>query len=295
MKKVVSLFFAILMMVSLTTAAFAEVFVGEETMSDYYVEEMVAYGADAISAVDEAEIKAKIETRLQNEDLTLIGVATKSVYVTEGYNADGVYESRFMTKEEVQGLQAKKASSNGMARNLGEDSETDGRLTITISAYTNNARYQTIVYGDAVWSSSNLPFDPSQDPSSGEDYMQLSWGGGNEYLVADSYSCSGQYMDGTRFYPARAYSAPYAGYCWRFNEVRPENYSPATSISGMVTLGLTYGYNNMQGRQTYAQFNYIHTYASTESSVVISVPPALQISNCESQWPLSVALSGIPY
>ena len=37
MKKVVSLFFAILMMVSLTTAAFAEVFVGEETMSDYIV------------------------------------------------------------------------------------------------------------------------------------------------------------------------------------------------------------------------------------------------------------------
>ncbi len=270
MKKFFCLFFSLLVTFSFCVPAFAnDSFVAEPAVP-YYFEESTAYGRNALSIVDNLETRAALEKKMLEEDLILLGVATKRVYVSEETNALGQKVSRLMTPAEVNNL---KSTTQNPA------TATEGTLTITLSSYT-NSRYQTIVDGRADWAYTSS-VDGETTPAALADTLSIEWGG-NESLVAVSCSCSGLYYNNIKLSTRCSYANSYGGYSWEFDEKDSTN-GNAKYIWGTVVLGLASG--SLQNRQTSATLIYNHTYLVNNGVT----------SNYPDDWSISVEVDGITY
>lgn len=126
-----------------------------------------------------------------------------------------------------------------------------------------------------------VPYYFEESTAYGRNTLSIEWGG-NEALVADSYSCSGRYYNDIGIPIRCSYANRYGGYSWEFDEKDSTN-GNAKYIWGTVVLGLASG--SLQNRQTNATLVYNHTYLVNNSVT----------SNYPDDWSISVEVDGITY
>ena len=223
-------------------------------------------------------------------------MSTKSVYVEEGYDEDGEFSSRILTKAEVERLQsadALLAGGVGNSVNKSEDTASRGKLTISLT-FLRDARYNYVLTGEASWSPGSGT--AATTPFPGDDFMAIRWGGDNEYLKAHTDAFMGMYNDKSRIPGYSCVSYPYSGYCWSFDEQSGSKIMD--SATAMVMMRTTYP--ESQNRETGATFIYVHTYEELSVSASVSFSGGnytggLTVTGCSKQWQLAVSVDTIKF
>ena len=296
--KISVLFMAIVMCFSLCTPVWAAIPAKDAALVDEpYVETAHAYGENALSVIKDTGTKQKLLKKMEDMQLELVQVTTKTVYVEEGYNETGEFTSKILNKAEAEQFKNVVEKYNAGAGNSvnGSESKTNrGALTITLS-YLRDAHYNYVLEGDASWAAGSGA--GASYPSGGEDYMAIRWGGDNEYLKAKSSGFIGVYRGQVKMPGYQALANSYGGYCWSFEEYS----SGKTMESAGATVVMRNTYSTSQGREAGATLTYIHTYEELSASATISFNGSgergvgITLSSCSKQWPLSVAVDGIKF
>lgn len=295
--KALTLFLALLMCFSLCVPAWAALPSEDAAMTDeIYVESASAYGANALNIIEDAGVRQKLLKQMDDMQLELVQVATKSVYVEEGYGEDGEFSSRILTKAEVERLQsadALLAGGVGSSVNKSEDTASRGKLTISLT-FLRDARYNYVLTGEASWSPG---YDTAATtPFLGDDFMAIRWGGDNEYLKAHTDAFMGMYNDKSRITGYKCVSDAYSGYCWSFEE--KSGSKTMDSATAMVMMRTTYP--ESQNRETGATFTYVHTYEELSVSASVNFgggnyTGGLTVTGCSKQWQLAVSVDTIKF
>ena len=295
--KALTLFLALLMCFSLCIPAWAALPSEDAVMTDeIYVESASAYGANALNIIQDAGVRQKLLKQMDDMQLELVQVSTKSVYVEEGYDEDGEFSSRILTKAEVERLQSADALLAGGVENSvnkSEDTASRGKLTISLT-FLRDARYNYVLTGEASWSPGSGT--AATTPFPGDDFMAIRWGGDNEYLKAHTDAFMGMYNDKSRIPGYRCLSNSYSGYCWSFDEQSGSKIMD--SATAMVMMRTTYP--ESQNRETGATFIYVHTYEELSVSASVSFSGGnytggLTVTGCSKQWQLAVSVDTIKF
>lgn len=141
---------------------------------DYYYEEISMAGENAFKLFNNAETETSLkEALITSDDKEIVAAVEKTVYVTESLNEkDEVVNSHLMNANEVK---AYKASLNSRAV-IGEDANNYYSLVIYLGVVKDSAGNYTTA-GTATWNSPGSYLSGSQRPSSGSDFVALTWGG----------------------------------------------------------------------------------------------------------------------
>lgn len=235
--------------------------------------------------------------------LELLQVSTKTIYVEEGYDKNGQFSSKVLSKAEVeQSISSKDITSlrgipTEYSINASNASNSRGQLTITFSK-SRDAHGNYVLNAYAKWNTDNLTSEGSIHPYPGDDYIAIRWGGDNEYLKATGASFAGKYTDSSNMAGYRALSNTYGGYCWSFDE-RTAIFGKVMDHASVVIV-LDNTYSESQNRETGAMFTYIHTYESKTASWSVnfngtSFDGGITLSNCSKQWVISTDVDGIQF
>lgn len=297
-KRMISLVLALAMCLSLAVPAWAAMPEKEAALADEpYVETAHAYGENALSVIKDTGTKQKLLKKMDDMQLELVQVATKTVYVEEGYNENGEFTSKILNKAEAEQFKNAAAKYNVGAENSLNDTKdgtNKGALTITLT-YLRDAQYNYVLDADASWaagSGAGVSY-----PSYGEDYMAVRWGGNNEHLKAKSRGFMGIYKGQVKMPGYQCLANSYGGFCWSFNEY--DNGKTMDSAGATIVMRKTYSAS--QGRETGATFTYVHTYEELSTSTNISfnssgdMDMGVTLSNCSKQWSLAVCVDSIKF
>ena len=297
-KRVLSLLLALAMCLSLSVPASAVV-PPEDTLSEFapYEEVNHAIGKTALSIIENAKTRQYYEKHIRDMQLELEEVTTKTVYFEEGYDENGQFNSRVLSKSEVEQLVTSRkavAETNDSTR-ASNDSNSRGQLTITFSK-SRDARGNYVLNAYAQWDTDPLTNEGSIHPYPGDDYIAIRWGG-DGYLKATGYSFAGKYTDNSSMAGYRAISNTYEGYCWSFNERTALFGNVMDHASIVVVLD---AYSDLQGRETGATFEYIHTYQSKDASWSVDFTgtdftAGATLYNCSNQWSIATDVDGLQY
>lgn len=301
MKKVLSILLAVIMLLSMSTTAFAADVSTAANSADYYNETVYISAEDMIVPYSAKELG------------TPIGQVMQTVYVKETFNDDGtLLESRLMNKQEVDAYKAEIAgrlqsgelvqeSSNGVRSFPADDNTSQGELTITLTVYDRGNNVYS-GWADAQWTNGIwiLP-DGEERPSNGKDYLAITWGGNGQFKQqSKSISGSYQYDQGAISF-SQAQANSYAGYCWQFDEttwsILTRYY--ADSIGAHIVIGKTY--TTLKNKETAMRLTYIHTYDKLSGTIDFSIDTSgeaaagVSLTTVEDQWQIQVDISGLIY
>lgn len=274
MKKTVSLCVVCLCMIALLLPCAA---LAVEN-ADPYTESTHGTGPSALLSVSDDGVRAEIEEYLAENDLRVISISTKSIYLKTEMLADGTVNRVPMTEAEVN---AYKASVNHEVAPLFIDNpepKENGKLTITLIVSA-DARYQVRIDTRATWEKSTLFGDNKYQPSGEDDTYTVTWGK-TDYLVARSGSCAVEYRDGQTAVPRKNLGGEQGTYSWSFAE-RTSSGVDAKKIYSTIVLA---PHTTYQGGTTWCEFTYVHTYLKNNGSTATRL-----------KWPLSVSADGLPY
>lgn len=299
MKKILSLVLAFMLLLQCGTVAFA----AEEQEEQPYTLTQMRVGEEALDVITDDAVNCYFTEIQEENDLTVVSATMKTVYVAETISANGdVSESHLMNEAEVVEYQnmVSTCSDNTYSVNgntwIGEDEEEHqgGKLSIYLVVYKDSSG-NYLAYGTADWEN-GVYWGGVNGPSSGYDFIAITWGGGGE-LKNTARSISGiyQYDQGDISF-SRAESDTYYGYCWQFNEKTGSYY--ADYIDCYAKIAKTY--TTVQSKETSIQLTYIHTYQSAVGSVSFEggssgAAAGVSLSSCDKQWQLEIDVPGITY
>lgn len=303
-KLIVSLLLTLTMCISLCIPAWAVLILEDTALSlEPYEDVNCAFGSTALSIIEDTETRQYFEKHIADMKLELLEVSTKTVYVEEGYDKNGQFNSKVLSKADVEQIISSKNTMSlrdaltEYSVNASNDSNSRGQLTITFSK-SRDAHGNYVLNAYAKWNTDNLTSEGSIHPYHGDDYIAIRWGGDNEYLKATGYSFAGKYTDNSNMPGCRVLSNTYGGYCWSFEE-RTATFGKVMDHASVVIV-LDNTYNELQNRETGAMFSYIHTYESKTSSWGVSFngtsfDGGITLSNCSKQWMISTDVDGIQF
>lgn len=242
-----------------------------------YEETTHGEGACAVSSISEETIREEYIEFFKNNDLTPILIETKSIYVKEEIQSNGEVYTIPMTEMEVE--RAAKASNGDISTIAisNPDPKPYGKLTISL-AVSCDARHQVWINTRADWGKSDLFGDTKYQTSGYDDTYTVTWGD-SDGLKSRTASCSGNYRNGKPLKVYNLANGETGVHSWSVSE-RFEG-AEAEKIYSTITLVPTNAY---QGRTTWCEFTYIHTYVQGEYA------PGDVL-----QWSLSIAADGLPY
>lgn len=297
MKKLLSCFLALLMVLPLGTTAFAV----EAPKNEPYILKNSQCGEDALAVITDNDVSDYFVDIKNKEGLTVVSATEQTVYVIETIDSIGsVTESRLMNTAEVEKYEKMLSSAKaGVSRAntwVGDDDETHqgGKLSIYLVVYKDSSN-KYLAYGTANWAN-GVYHGGVNGPSSGYDFIAITWGGGGELKTLDK-SISGEYQyDQGAISFSRAQSDTYKGYCWQFNEMTGAYF--ANYIDCYAKIGKTYTTN--QHKETNVRLTYIHTYQQTVGSVSFEggtegAAVGVSLSSCDKQWQLEIDVAGLTY
>lgn len=300
-KAVFSLVLACIVVMQCSVVAFAN----EDTsnfVQDYYSEQETQRGSSSLSVIDDAEIAHHYSNIQTQNGYEVVSATKQTVYVIDSFGNNGeISESRLMTHREVsqyKSIMAKRSSSNGNTW-VGEDEEEHqgGKLSIYLVVYKDSSR-NYYAYGTANWEN-GIYSGGVNGPSSGYDFLAITWGGGGELKNSSSSdrSISGiyQYNQGSISF-SRAQSDTYCGYCWQFNEKKGAYF--ADYIDCYAKLNKTY--TTYRGKETNIRLTYIHTYQEAVGTISFEggtsgAAAGVSLSSCNKQWQIEIDVPGIYY
>ncbi len=293
-KRILSLVIALVFVMHSGIVAFAEE--SNSTPSkEYYSEQETKTGKEALSVIDITRISDRYADIQAKNGYDIVSVAKQTVYVIDTINNKGeIYNSRLMTEDEV--LQYKSNSTLNGDTWVGEDGETHqgGKLSIYLVVYKDSSR-NYYAYGTADWEN-GVYSGGINGPSSGYDFLAITWGGGGELKNSDnSISGSYQYEQGSISF-SKAQSDTYCGYCWQFNETKGAYF--ADYIDSYAKLQKTY--STYRGKETNIRLTYVHTYQSTVGSISFQggssgFAAGVSLSSCAKQWQIEIDVPEIYY
>lgn len=297
-RSLISLFLVFMLILQCSAIAFS----AESEPADFYSQNTTHNGDSALSVIADESVAQHFENIQDTNNYDVVSASSQTVFVMNTLNDEGeVTESRLMTEQEVQDYNARTATSQNARANtwVGEDGENHqgGKLSIYLVVYKDSSR-NYYVYGTADWAN-GVYSGGVNGPSSGYDFMAISWGGNGELKNSSSSdrSISGiyQYGQGNISF-SRAQSDAYRGYCWQFNDTKGIYF--ADYIDCYAKLQKTY--STYRGKQTSIRLTYIHTYQQAVGSVSFSggnsgVAAGVSLSSCDKQWQIEVDIPGIYY
>lgn len=297
MRKLLSCMLALLLVMQFGTIAFA----AENTENHPYTTKQTLVGENALRAITNPEMNSHFNEIKERDDLTVVSATVQTVYVIETIGENGgISDSRLMNATEVARYENMQSFGNALSPTantwIGEDenSHQGGKLSIYLVVYK-DASKNYLAYGTADWENGYYG-GGENGPSSGYDFIAVTWGGSGELKNADK-SISGEYQDnqgGISF--SRAQSDTYGGYCWQFNETKGG--SPANYIDCYAKLSKTY--TTTRNKETNIRLTYIHTYQAAVGSISFSggtsgYAAGVSLSSCDKQWQIEVDVPGIAY
>lgn len=292
MKKLISgvLSLCLLIQCGISASANEQISISASQNEDYYCEENISYGTNALNTIFDAEVAQYFSEIQESNDYELVAVASKTVCVEETIDANGNRTvGRLLTVNEVQNSSA-----------VGEDTTTSAPnryLSLYLVVYR-DANYRYRAYGTADWKNGIYGGSSNpESPSSGYDCMGFTWGGNGE-LKQTSSSASGQYQFGQgSITTSKAASKSYSGVAWNFNEQNSFSFY-ADYIDCEVALAKTY--STVKNKETEVRLSYVHTYEDVSTSVSIGggtsvTLPTISVSGTSKQWTIEVSVPGVKY
>lgn len=219
-------------------------------------------------------------------------------------NIDGnerVVASRLLSEPEVNiiGKEHFADSSDTLNRfgPLPESSTSRGKLTIMFNGLEYSpGRYQ--VSAKASWSQGDLgALYGITNPCAGDDYFGFAWGGDYDFSYAPVNIRVTDNFGVLRANVAPAKIEPNKGVVWAYNEGSTDSaqldYVPSFNIYQDIVKNSLIG----GGNTTSLVAEYIHTYGTIQGSLGFSASdnPSFSLSGGDSQWTISLAMTGIPY
>lgn len=297
MKKIVSCVLALLLVLPFGTTAFA----AEVSNSEPYVQRNSKSGESALTIISDNDVSDYFTTIMEQDELTVVSATEQTVYVIETLDNTGtITESRLMSTTEVASYEEMLSSAETRAARantwVGEDGESHqgGKLSIYLVVYKDSSN-NYLAYGTANWEN-GVYHGGVNGPSSGYDFIAITWGGSGELKTMDK-SISGEYQyDQGAISFSRAQSDTYTGYCWQFNEMTGAYF--ANYIDCYAKIAKTY--TTMQNKETNIRLTYIHTYQQTVGSVSFEggsdgAAVGVTLSSCDKQWQIEIDVPGITY
>ena len=268
----------------------------------YYSEQEAQRGDSALSVIDDAETAHRYANIQAQNAYDIVSATKQTVYVIDSFDDNGVLsESRLMTPREVSHYKSIMAANPSLKGNtwVGEDEEEHqgGKLSIYLVVYKDTSR-NYYAYGTANWEN-GIYSGGVNGPSSGYDFLAITWGGGGELKNSSSSdrSISGiyQYNQGNISF-SRAQSDTYCGYCWQFNETKGAYF--ADYIDCYAKLKKTY--TTYRGKETNIRLTYIHTYQEAVGTISFEggtsgAAAGVSLSSCNKQWQIEIDVPGIYY
>ena len=292
MKKIIALFFVVVMILTVSVPAHAT----ESTEPMFIV---------SAPTFPDAYIITETTYPTQNLDGTSgsLGSISATVFVEERYDAVGdeivVVESRLLSEEEVLEIGIENFEHLNSTPSPRAASNKRGKLTITFAgtySYVGNGVSCNLV-GAADWATAGL-FDTNENiPATGEDFIGVTWSGG---FTSTNYSISGTNHLGGSLTIYESDSVANGGRVWSFNELIPTY--KYNVVADHIGLNMTITKNTLEGNGNTAEavLKYIHTYSAVEGSITIepgdkTVSGSFTLSNTSKQWPLVCTVTNIPY
>lgn len=276
MKKIVGCFFCMCMAVLMAVPAHAFEILPIAAENSTYEEVVSGIGSDAILSISDKTVREEVEMYLAENELTLVAISAKSIYVKQKTLADGSAFAVPMTEAEVSQMQANDTITPYAIVN--PEAKEYGKLTITLIVSA-DARHQVIINTRASWGESKLFGDTKFQASGDDDTYTVTWGE-NEHLKARTASCSGKYRNGQTIQIYNTANGEKGTYSWHFREQKGG--SEAEKVYSTITLAPA---ATPIGRTTWCEFTYVHTYLrSGDISGFYNL-----------EWSLSIAASGLPY
>lgn len=312
-KKFVSMFLALVMCLTLAAPVWAIEdlpVIGEDVNaeSEIYCEENNVWGSEALYIINDDEVFDYFEGIRTTNELEVVGVAEKSVYVSETIDKDqNIVDSHLMSADEVSIYKAEKTNEGLSYQStdieVGNDTDSIYNLTIYLVVYKDR-NYNYSAYGTASWKNvfEIIIGNGEKNPAQGLDFMALTWGGSGELELQNS-SFTGKYrITGDEIEDSKAKSDSYAGYCWQFEET--EQFLPFGSEYYMeeatCSVDLSKTYSKYLAKKTNIIFTYIHTYEDHTGSVSFTVGASglaggISLSGSSKSWQLEVDVTGLWY
>lgn len=297
MKKVLCCMLAFLLMLSLSTTTLAT----EAPYNEPYVTKNTQVGENALAVFSDVGVGDYFATIMERDNLSVVSATEQTVYVIETLDSVGaVTESRLMNSVEVKDYEEMLSSSDMRETRantwIGEDGELHqgGKLSVYLVVYKDSMK-NYLAYGTANWEN-GIYHGGVNGPSSGYDFISITWGGGGELKTVDK-SISGEYQYGQGAISfSRAKSDTYKGYCWQFNEMTGSYF--ANYIDCYAKIAKTYTTN--RNKETNIRLTYIHTYQQTVGSVSFQAgtdgaAAGVSLSNCDKQWQIEIDVPEITY
>lgn len=268
---------------------------------EQYCDKETRSGSSAIDIIEDQEVFDYFEGIRETTGYEPVSAMRQTVYVIETIgDAGNIEKSRLMTNQEVSEYNARILS--GQTRDntwVGEDEEEHqgGKLSIYLVVYKDSNR-NYYAYGTADWEN-GVYNGGVNGPSSGYDFVALTWGGSGELKNSSSSdrSISGRYQyDQGDISFSRAQSDTYCGYCWQFNETTGIFYADYIDCYAK----LTKTYSTYRGKETNIRMTYVHTYQSDVGSISFEagtsgIAAGVSLSSCDKQWQIEVDIPGIYY
>lgn len=309
-KKLASVMLVLAMVLGMSGTAWAieDLPVAVENVSpEIYNEENNVCGPEALSIINDNKVFNYFEGIRTTNELEVVGVTEKSVYVSETIGKDqSIIDSHLMSVDEVSAYKAKKVdgglSYQGADIEVGDATDTMYNITIYLVVYKD--RYHNYsAYGTATWENIfEIIGNGEKNPSRGLDFMALTWGGGGELELQNS-SFTGYYqVTGDEIESSKAKSDSYSGYCWQFKDV--EQFIPFGNEYYMkeatCSVDLSKTYVKYLAKKTNIIFTYIHTYEEHTGSVSFTAGSSglageVSLSGTSKSWQLEVDVTGLWY
>lgn len=260
---------------------------------EYYREEEFAQGVNALNIIEDSDVANHFQHIKTSNELEVVGVSTKSVYVSETYDENNnTIDSHLMTEQEVREYKARDTK-------VDDDSTKKGKLDIYLVVYR-DSKYNYSAYGTANWENGVYLGGTSDTPAKGDDYIAITWGGKGELeLQTEDFSGQYQFNQGS-ISGSKAKSDSYCGVCWSFEEtiIPIVNTYYADYIDCSVELSKTY--SNFRNKKTNISLTYIHTYTDVSRQVSFSAgigeaSASVTLSETASSWPIQVDIPQIWY
>ncbi len=263
----------------------------------YFSEQESRTGKDALNIIEDIDTLEYFRSIQEANKYDVVCTTAKTVYVIETLDDEkNIVESRLMTPKEVTEYNTEFAKANTW---VGDDEEEHqgGKLDIYLVVYKDDS-LNYYAYGTSDWEN-GIYSGGVNGPSSGYDFVALTWGGGGELKNPSSSdrSISGeyQYNQGSISF-SRAQSDTYYGYCWQFNEMKGSYFADYIDCYAM----LKKTYTAYLGKETNIRLTYVHTYQSAVGSITFEggssgVAASVSLSSCDKQWQIEVDVPGIYY